>query len=99
MTIIKNVSPLGELDVPLLGRFLAAGEEIEVSTEAAERLLPQAENYAPVDDEAKAILAKIYGDPEADDPDEGEGETDEPADEPAADPKPPTKRARRQSAS
>ena len=102
MTIIKNVSPLGELDVPLLGRFLDYGEEIEVSDEVAERLLPQAENYAPVDDEAKAIFAKIYADPEADEaeePDEGEGETDKPADEPAADTKPPTKRTRRQSAS
>ncbi|MEW9874034.1 hypothetical protein [Arthrobacter sp. HS15c] len=99
MPIIKNVSPLGELDVPLLGCFLGYREEIEVSDEVAERLLPQAENYAPVDDEAKAILAKIYADPEADEPTEGEGETDEPADEPAADPKPPTKRTRRQSGS
>lgn len=102
MTIIKNVSPLGELDVPLLGRFLGAGEELEVSDEVAERLLPQAENYAPVDDKAKAIYAKLYADPEADDVDEtaeGDGETDEPADEPAADPKPPTTRTRRQSGS
>lgn len=99
MTIIKNVSPLGDLDVPLLGRFLDAGEEIEVSDDVAERLLPQAENYEPVDDEAKAILAKLYPAPEAEEPEEGEGEpAAEEAEEPAAD-KPPTKRARRQSAS
>lgn len=103
MTIIKNVSPLGDLDVPLLGRFLDAGEEIEVSDDVAERLLPQAENYEPVDDEAKAILAKLYpdqdSDPEPEEADEGEGEpAAEEAAEPAAD-KPPTKRARRQSAS
>lgn len=97
MTIIKNVSPLGELDVPLLGRFLKAGEEIEVSDEVAERLLPQAENYQPVDDGAKAILAKLYPEPEADEPEDVDPAADEATDD--ADPKPPTKRVRRQSAS
>ena len=95
MPIIKNVSPLGELDVPLLGRFLAAGEEIEVTNDVAERLLPQAENYQPVDDDAKAVLEKLY--PEAE-PEEGEGDS-EPDPEPDAETKPPTKRTRRQSAS
>ena len=88
--IIKNVSPLGELDVPLLGRFIEHGEEFEVSEDQAERLLPQAENYEPVDDEAKAVLARINGDDEAE-------EVTEP--EPAPDPKPTTKRARRTSGS
>lgn len=97
MPIIKNVSPLGELDVPLLGRFLDAGEEVEVSDEAAERLLPQAANYAPVDDDAKAILAKLYPEPESE---EGEGEpaADDAAGE-TTETKPPTKRTRRQSGS
>lgn len=96
MTIIKNVSPLGELDVPLLGRFLDYGEEIEVSDDVAERLLPQAENYEPVDDEAKAILAKLNGEPDADESDESEeaGEP-EPEGDPDPEPRPATKRTRR----
>lgn len=90
--IIKNVSPLGELDVPLLGRFIDYGEEFEVSKDQAERLLPQAENYEPVDDEAKAVLAAINGEEEA--------AADEATDpEPAPDPKPTTKRTRRTSGS
>lgn len=96
--IIKNVSPLGELDVPLLGRFVDYGEEFEVTKEQAERLLPQAENYEPVDDDAKAVLANINGEDEqpADDATEdGDESTGEP--EPA--PKPTTKRARRTSGS
>ena len=96
MTIIKNVSPLGELDVPLLGRFLAFGEEIEVSDDVAERLLPQAENYEPVDDEAKAIFAKLFP---AEDDEPEEDEVDPDADDLTTESKPPTKRTRRQSAS
>lgn len=98
MTIIKNVSPLGELDVPLLGCFLEYGEEIEVSHDVAARLLPQAENYEPVDDEAKAILAKLNGEDEDGEPEEGEGEP-EPEGEPEAAAKPSAKRTRRQSGS
>lgn len=95
MPIIKNVSPLGELDVPLLGRFLDYEEEIEVSDDVAERLLPQAENYQPVDDAAKAVLAKLYP---ADEPEEGEGDSEDAEPVPDTDPKPQTKtRARRQS--
>lgn len=59
--IIKNVSPLGELDVPLLGSILDAGEELEVSEDHARKLLPQAENYQPVDDEATALADEIFG--------------------------------------
>lgn len=42
---IRNVSPYGDLDVPLLGVIVAAGEVVDVSDEAAENLLAQAENW------------------------------------------------------
>ena len=35
---VKNVSPLGELDVLLLGRTVAAGEVVEVTTKQAAEL-------------------------------------------------------------
>lgn len=99
MTTIKNVSPLGELDVPLLGRVLEAGEVIEVDDDIAERLLPQAGNYEPVDATAKAIHAKLFP-AEDTDPEEGEGDTaDEDTDTPDDEAKPATKRTRRRTAS
>ena len=48
MPVIKNVSPYGALDVPLLGRTVEANEEIEVSEAQAAILLAQAENYQEV---------------------------------------------------
>lgn len=42
---IRNVSPYGDLDVPLLGVVVKAGETIDVSDDAAERLLDQADNW------------------------------------------------------
>ncbi len=47
MPRIKNVSPYGDLDVPLLGRTLTAGEEADVTDAQAEVLLAQPTNYAP----------------------------------------------------
>ena len=44
--LIRNVNPLGEVDVPLLGRIVAADEVVEVSDEDAAQLLPQASNWA-----------------------------------------------------
>ena len=38
---ITNASPLGDLDVPLLGVMVKHGETIDVLKEAAERLLEQ----------------------------------------------------------
>jgi len=45
MPKIRNINPLGEVEVPLQRRILAAGEEFEVSDEIAERLLDQPDNY------------------------------------------------------
>lgn len=51
---IKNVSPLGDLDVPLLGRVVRRGETVDVPAEAATRLLKQ-EIWVPVDKSAEAL--------------------------------------------
>lgn len=48
MPKIKNVCPMGEVDVPLLGRELAAGEEFEVTEEVAALLLAQPDNFIAV---------------------------------------------------
>lgn len=45
MTRFKNVSPLGALDVPALGRVVEAGEEFEVRDEVAELISGQVENF------------------------------------------------------
>lgn len=42
---LKNVSPLGDLDFPLLHRVVAAGEEFEVDEATAVLLLEQAGNF------------------------------------------------------
>lgn len=41
MPKIRNDSPLGDLEVPLLRRIVKAGEVVDVSDDQAERLLPQ----------------------------------------------------------
>lgn len=68
MPMIRNISPLGALDVPLLGRVLEAGEEADVTEDQAERLLTQSDNYEAVDRKAKAVVKAIQEpvkDPEA----------------------------------
>jgi len=45
---IKNVSPLGDLDVPALRRIVAAGEVVDVDDDdLAANLLDQPANWAP----------------------------------------------------
>lgn len=45
---IRNVSPRGDLDVPLLRRVVRAGEVVEVTADQAAALLPQSDNWVPV---------------------------------------------------
>ncbi len=45
---IRNVSPYGDLDVPLLGVVVLAGETVDVTAEQAKILLDQTENWAAV---------------------------------------------------
>lgn len=47
MARLVNTNPLGDIDLPLIGRTLAAGEEFEVSDDIAAELLEQVGNYAP----------------------------------------------------
>ena len=47
MAKYKNVSPLGALELPLVGRVVAAGEVIEVSAAQAKHLKGQAD-WQPV---------------------------------------------------
>ena len=53
---VKNVSPFGHLDVPLLGRVVEAGEVFEAHEEHAAILLAQPFHYAPGDKPAEAFL-------------------------------------------
>lgn len=53
--LITNISPLGDLDVPLLGRVVAAGEQVEVTDDEAWALLAQHNTFAPADKPATGI--------------------------------------------
>lgn len=44
----KNVSPQGDLELPLLGRVIAAGEEFAVTTAQADLLATQPDLWQPV---------------------------------------------------
>jgi len=55
MAKVKNISPLGDVDVPALGLSVKAGATIEVSDEAAASLLEQTINWAPADKAAASI--------------------------------------------
>lgn len=54
---LRNDSPVGDLDIPLLRRVVLAGEVFDVTAEQANILLDQCPyNFGPADDEAKAVL-------------------------------------------
>ena len=48
MARLKNINPLGEIDLPLIDRSLMSGEEFEVTDEQAAVLLMQVDNYQAV---------------------------------------------------
>jgi hypothetical protein len=50
---LRNTNPLGQVDLPLLGRTLEAGEEFEVTNDVAEHLLQQVGNYELVAEQKK----------------------------------------------
>ncbi len=58
---IKNVSPLGALDVALLRRIVAAGDTVDVTADQASILLRQA-TWEPVSKAATAIQKHIDDD-------------------------------------
>lgn len=43
--LIRNVSPLGALEIPALGRVVDADELVEVSDELGAQLIQQPDNY------------------------------------------------------
>lgn len=49
MIRLKNTNPLGQVDLPLIGRALGPGEEFDVPKEHADILLEQAGNYELAD--------------------------------------------------
>ena len=55
MPKIKNVSPFGDLDIPLLGRVVSAGATVEVTDEQAAILLRQEDNFHAAGDGAGRI--------------------------------------------
>ena len=48
MAVLKNVSPIGALDIPLVGKVVEANEEFEVPSDVAEVLLGQPDNFQAV---------------------------------------------------
>ena len=58
MAVLRNINPLGAVDLPLIGRTLAAGEEFEVPESQAEVLLEQVGNYEPVKSPKKSTTVK-----------------------------------------
>lgn len=49
MKKIRNINPVGAVDVPLLGRVLEPGEVVEVDDKTAATLLKQPDNYEAVE--------------------------------------------------
>ena len=47
--LLKNVNPLGAVELPLIRRVLEAGETFEVSDEVGAALLEQVGNYELVE--------------------------------------------------
>lgn len=58
MPKIKNVSPFGDLDVPLLGRVVESGSITEVTDAQAEILLQQPDNWKAWGEPAKKAKAR-----------------------------------------
>lgn len=66
MPRLKNISPLGALDVPLLRRIVEAEEIIDVTEDQARVLLQQPDNYQPTDKAAKTLAADLTAQQEPD---------------------------------
>ena len=54
MPTIRNINPIGDVDVPLLRRVVARGESVTVTEDQAARLLDQTDNWTTVDAPAPA---------------------------------------------
>jgi hypothetical protein len=56
---IKNVSPFGDLEVPLLGQVVAHGSIVEVTEEQGKILLGQEGNFQAWGPDARDTLATV----------------------------------------
>jgi len=54
MPTIRNINPIGDVDVPLLRHVVARGESVTVTEDQAARLLDQTDNWTTVDAPAPA---------------------------------------------
>lgn len=70
MTVLRNINPLGQVDLPLIGRqgdpvgapgtgCLEPGEEFECTPDQARVLLAQTGNYEPADAEAQQLADEL----------------------------------------
>lgn len=57
MPTLKNINPLGQVDLPLIGRALEPGEEFEVSGELA-GAAPTVDKDGTVTDPGSGLLAQ-----------------------------------------
>jgi hypothetical protein len=46
---LRNINPLGQVDLPLIGRRLEPGEEFDIDDERGSALLEQVGNYELVE--------------------------------------------------
>ena len=53
MPTLRNINPVGAVDLPLIGRTLEPGESFDVTDEQAENLLAQVGNYELVTEKKK----------------------------------------------
>lgn len=71
---IKNVSPFGALDVPLLRTVIEPGQVLDVTEDQARALLLQPDNYEPADKPAKALAAALAAEQDTDGADTPDGQ-------------------------
>ncbi|MEJ1195077.1 hypothetical protein [Pseudarthrobacter sp. CCNWLW207] len=77
MPRLKNISPLGALDVPLLRRVVEADEIVDVTEDQARVLLLQPDNYQPTDKAAKTLAADLTAQQDDDGADSHDGDNED----------------------
>lgn len=50
---LRNINPLGDVDLPLIGRSLTAGEEFDIDDDLGTALLEQVGNYEKAEKASK----------------------------------------------
>jgi high-affinity K+ transport system ATPase subunit B len=64
VALVKNVSPMGDLEIPALGLVVAAGASVEIADDVAENLLEQVGTWA-VGDSKKSTSTPAPDAPDA----------------------------------